>query len=100
MGQSLQFISQPHNVGKVQLRQQHGWNWTGGLLSDKLGVETGTGTEESQWNQWTQRPMGSWISLSEGIGLWSVWRCWDMYRVYYVYVWIYPIYVLFILTVY
>ena len=85
MGQSLQFISQPHNVGKVQLRQQHGWNWTGGLLSDKPGVETGTGTEESQWNQWTQRPIGSWTSLSGG-GLWSVWRCWDMYHVYYVYV--------------
>ena len=74
MGRSLQVISQPHNVGKVQLRQQHGWNWTGGLLSDKLGVETGTGTEGSQWNQWTQRPMGSWISLSGDIGLWSVWR--------------------------
>ena len=85
MGQGLQVISQPHSVGKVQLRQQHGWNWTRRLLSYKLGVETGTGTEESQWNQWTQRPIGSWTSLSGG-GLWSVWRCWDMYHVYYVYV--------------
>ena len=75
MGQSLQFINQLHNVDKVQLRQQHGWNWTGGLMSDKLGVETGTGTEGSQWDQWTQRPMGSWTSFSGDIGLWSVWRC-------------------------
>ena len=75
MGQSLQFINQLHNVDKVQLRQQHGWNWTGGLMSDKLGVETGTGTEGSQWDQWTQRPMGSWTSISGDIGLWSVWRC-------------------------
>ena len=86
MGQSLQFFSQIHNVDKVQLRQQHGWNWTWGLMSDKFEVETGAGTEGSQWDQWTQRPMGYWIPHSGDIGLWTMWRCRDICHIFYVYV--------------
>ena len=85
-GQNPQLFSQFYNVDKAQFRQQHGWNWTWGLKGDRFGVKTGAGAEEPQWDQWTQRPMGSWIPHSGVIGLWSMWRCWDACHIFYVYV--------------
>ena len=77
MGQNLQLLSQFYNVDKVQFRQQHGWNWTRRLMGDRFWVATGTGAGEPQWDQWTQRPMGSWTLHSGVIGLWNMWRHWD-----------------------
>ena len=77
MGQNLQLLSQFYNVDKVQFKQQHGWNWTRRLMGDRFWVTTGTGAGEPQWDQWTQRPMGSWTLHSGVIGLWNMWRHWD-----------------------